>query len=187
MSQSTGRLVRIAFLIGAVGALAGCDTIRAATGSDKQPPDEFAITTKAPLTIPPDYNLRPPAPGAAPANQVEPTQAAQQALFANADPATVAANMSGSMSTGEKLLLAYAGAQNAAPTIRQDVASDGHAMQSSSADFTQQVLDYQKPAAAPASDTKKPDETATADKPTTDKPAEDKPEEKKSGGWFDWF
>src|SRR5215469_8368149 len=132
-------------LVGATALLSGCDTIRDATGADKQPPDEFAVLTKAPLIIPPDYNLRPPKPGAAPLNQSEPTDTAQQSLF-GADTATIARAMPGNMSDGEKMLLASAGAQNADPTVRQNLASDRNkALQSASDDFTNSVLFWQKP------------------------------------------
>src|SRR5215469_14988136 len=119
MAYRSERALGIAILVGAAVALSGCDTMREASGAGKEPPDEFAIVTKAPLVIPPDYNLRPPKPGAAPTNQVAPTQAAQQALL-GADTATVAAAIPGNASMGEKLLLTHAGAQNANPTIRQD-------------------------------------------------------------------
>ena len=48
-------------------ALSGCSSIRDLAGLQKKSPDEFAVTTKAPLVIPPDFNLRPPMPGAPPA------------------------------------------------------------------------------------------------------------------------
>ena len=48
----------------AATALSGCDNLRQAAGLNKKSPDEFAVTTKAPLVIPPDFNLRPPMPGA---------------------------------------------------------------------------------------------------------------------------
>ena len=40
----------------------GCGIGRA-VGGGKNAPDEFAIATKAPLVVPPDYSLRPPKPG----------------------------------------------------------------------------------------------------------------------------
>jgi len=77
MSSTSQALVRVA-LLSAIGlSLAACDTLRSVAGNDKQPPDEFAVVTKAPLIIPPDYNLHPPKPGAAPLNQTSPTQSAQ--------------------------------------------------------------------------------------------------------------
>jgi len=38
--------------------------MRLALGMDRVGPDEFAIESRAPLLIPPDFNLRPPQPGA---------------------------------------------------------------------------------------------------------------------------
>jgi hypothetical protein len=140
------RLLGTVLLIAATSALSGCDTLRSALGSDKQAPDEFAVVTKAPLIMPPDYNLKPPKPGAPPTNQVSPTQSAQAALF-NADPATVAAAIPGSMSMGEKLLLSYAGAANSDPSIRQVIAAENKKMQSADDSFTDSLMFWQKPAA----------------------------------------
>lgn len=120
-------------------ALSGCDSIRAAAGLSKQAPDEFAITTKAPLVIPPDYNLRPPKPGAAPTNQSSPSDAAQGALF-EADPNAAAANLPSSYSDGEKALLASAGAAGADDSIRRQIAADDAQAQDSDESFTDQVL-----------------------------------------------
>ena len=53
------RVLCVAALGAGVIALAGCDSIREEAGLSKQSPDEFAVTTKAPLIIPPDFNLRP--------------------------------------------------------------------------------------------------------------------------------
>src|SRR5882724_1852506 len=121
------RIVPIALFILVAAATSGCNSIRQAAGEGKDSPDEFAVVTKAPLVIPPDFNLKPPAPGTAPTNQIEPTQAAQNALF-NADPATVAATLPATMSPGERYLLGAAGVQNADPTIRQQIASDTSGM-----------------------------------------------------------
>ena len=61
----------------ALAALAGCESLRDAAGLTKKSPDEFAVTTKAPLVIPPDFNLRPPLPGAPPANTRDPSSNAE--------------------------------------------------------------------------------------------------------------
>jgi DUF3035 family protein len=42
----------------------GCADFRQALGMDRVGPDEFAVESRAPLTIPPEFNLRPPQPGA---------------------------------------------------------------------------------------------------------------------------
>ena len=57
---------RIAIILGlaATTALAGCSDFRKAVGTEKSSPDEFAVVARAPLSLPPNYGLRPPAPGA---------------------------------------------------------------------------------------------------------------------------
>jgi hypothetical protein len=44
--------------------LSGCGDFRRAIGMDRVGPDEFAVESRAPLTIPPEFDLRPPQPGA---------------------------------------------------------------------------------------------------------------------------
>ncbi|MGE5269697.1 MAG: DUF3035 domain-containing protein [Thiohalocapsa sp.] len=44
--------------------LPGCSGMRRAMGMDNVGPDEFAVESRAPLTLPPDFDLRPPQPGA---------------------------------------------------------------------------------------------------------------------------
>ena len=54
------KLVPIAAGLGVAVLLAGC----AHKGYDRARPDEFAVARQAPLVIPPDFALVPPAPGA---------------------------------------------------------------------------------------------------------------------------
>ena len=125
---------------GLVVSLAGCESVRNAAGLTKQPPDEFAVVSKAPLIIPPDFNLKPPKPGAAPLNQTSPTISAQAALYGGDDPATAVQSIPGNFSDGEKLLLAQAGAANASDSIRQQITADNRNMQSAEDDFTDNLL-----------------------------------------------
>ena len=120
-------------------ALSACDSIREAAGLTKVPPDEFAVSTKAPLVVPPDYNLRPPQPGAAPITKTDPDVAAQQAMFSNADPQTIAAGMSGNFTPGEKMLLANARVQTADPAIRAELQSENN-QQGADQSFTDRIL-----------------------------------------------
>jgi hypothetical protein len=119
-------------------ALSGCDTIRSAAGITKTPPDEFAVVTKAPLVVPPDYELRPPKPGAVPTNQTSPTGAAQAALYS--DDSGTPDSVTGNYSEVEKTLLAQSGAANADHSIREQIASDEKSMQSSDQSFTDKLL-----------------------------------------------
>ena len=131
------RVVYLAALAGLAVSLVGCDSIRDAAGLTKISPDEFAVATKAPLIIPPDYNLAPPKPGAAPTNQISPTEQAEGALYGTRPSATTA---QGPVSPGEQELLSKAGAADANDTIRQKIAADNRAMQASDEGFTNQLL-----------------------------------------------
>jgi hypothetical protein len=106
-------------------ALAGCDGLDRALGYQKVVPDEFAVTPRAPLAIPPDYALRPPEPGAAPTQEVSPADQAKQTIFrASGDDVLPGA---AERSEGENLLLKEAGAASAAPDIRQELAREAQA------------------------------------------------------------
>ena len=66
--RAVGGRTRAVALIGvclSLLALPGCSDVRMAIGMDRGGPDEFAVESRAPLLIPPDFNLRPPQPGAA--------------------------------------------------------------------------------------------------------------------------
>src|SRR5436305_15130666 len=60
--------------------LPGCSGFRQALGMDRVGPDEFAVESRAPLTIPPDYDLRPPQPGAARPQEVTAAERARKAI-----------------------------------------------------------------------------------------------------------
>jgi hypothetical protein len=92
-----GVLFRLAVLCLAGGVtLAGCDTFKQAIGVENVPPDEFAVESQAPLTIPPDFDLRPPKPGAPRPHEVSSEAAAQQ-LLAKVGPGKPIAEQSGGL------------------------------------------------------------------------------------------
>ena len=57
--------LRTALTLGGMAALlAACTgTVQENLGIAKRSPDEFQVVRRAPLVLPPDYNLRPPSPG----------------------------------------------------------------------------------------------------------------------------
>jgi hypothetical protein len=201
MPYVSKQVLRFGLLAAGAVALMGCQTIRDATGLSKEGPDEFAVVTKAPLIIPPEFNLRPPRDGAPPVNQVQPTDVAQSALFDTQDPAATAKTIAGDYSEAEKMLLATSHATNPDPSIRQQIASDGRSMEAADDNFTKQVLFWQNSKeqganvdaeteakrmdaqknggqSVPQTTPKKPNDTATIDK---------KDDSDSKGGWFDWF
>src|SRR5687767_10455914 len=87
-----GRLALSAIMLVAGLAASGCDNARKAMGFDKNTPDEFKIVNRAPLSLPPDYALRPPQPGASrPQEQTVPEQARQALIGSSGTPARPAA------------------------------------------------------------------------------------------------
>ena len=160
--------------------LAGCGSLRNLAGLQKKSPDEFAVTTKAPLVIPPDFNLRPPTPGAPPTNQLDPSANAEEALFNTADAQTVANGMRGNYSMAEKLLMAHAGVQNSDPGVRSKLAADSRVIQNANRSFTDRVLGV-----SPTPDTGKPvNADGEIGRRNGRKAA---PAKKDDGGWFDWL
>jgi hypothetical protein len=67
-------------VLAAAVLLAGCEETKRALGQTKQAPDEFAVYQRAPLSLPPNYNLRPPTPGKDRPQSVNPRDRAAAAL-----------------------------------------------------------------------------------------------------------
>ena len=107
--MSVSKTIAASALLAAVG-LAGCQSTQQALGMTKVTPDEFRVVTKAPLVVPPDYALRPPAPGKPRPQELQPESAARTALLGQREAEI--------RTDGEKLLAAKAGADKADPLIR---------------------------------------------------------------------
>ena len=188
MRRPMQRVVYLAALAAVTVSLAGCDSLRQAAGLTKSSPDEFAVVTKAPLIIPPDYNLTPPKPGAAPTNQISPTQEAEGTLYGQSPPTSTA---KGPLSSGEQELLAKAGAAHSSNMIRQRIAADNKAMQAADDSFTNQLLfgmasDHSQGAPLDADAEKQRldhGNTGSATQPTP--PQGSTTIQKDSGGWLD--
>jgi len=65
--------------------MAGCSDFKKSIGLEPTMPDEFAVESRAPLTVPPDFDLRPPTPGAPRPQEKSADQQAKD-VFAEAGP-----------------------------------------------------------------------------------------------------
>jgi hypothetical protein len=99
-------------LLIAAASLSGCGSSGLL---NRDRPDEFAVSRQAPLVIPPDFALVPPAPGAAPSAGTDSARQAMEAMFGG--PAARSAT--------ETAALRAAGRSDAAPGIRSDAADPG--------------------------------------------------------------
>ncbi len=129
----TAKTLRTGLLLAlAASALPGCAGMGKALGGGKNPPDEFAIATKAPLVVPPDYALRPPKPGESRPQELSPSERAKQVLLGDVS----AAPPTG----GEQILLQEAGATVADPNIRAILAAENGGRSEKDRSFANQLM-----------------------------------------------
>jgi hypothetical protein len=135
------RLASAVLLGGALIALGGCsgEGMARTFGLTRDAPDEYTVTTRAPLSMPPDYNLRPPRPGAPRPQEQTERQQAQEALV----PQTALDSPQSGASPGQEALL-----QEAGPPAPSDIRSrvDQDARYAANDDsFVDKVLYWRKP------------------------------------------
>ncbi len=123
---------------GLVVSLGACSQIREEIGLDKTSPDEFRVVANAPLAIPPDYNLRPPAPGAPRPQEGTPTDQARVAVFGpegRIDP-----NADTNEAVTDQAFLSDAGANTTQANIRQVVDDETQTINSNTTDFVDTLV-----------------------------------------------
>lgn len=104
----------------------GCSNLRGWMGGDKAAPDEFRVVTRAPLSLPPDYGLVAPQPGAPRPQETDVRDSARQIVVDRQGGAAAqkqqqqAAALQG-RDPGEAALLKRAGVAEADPNIRATV------------------------------------------------------------------
>ncbi|MBL28345.1 MAG: hypothetical protein CMM50_12445 [Rhodospirillaceae bacterium] len=117
--EVVGLVKRIAVVVLVALALQGCGGLKETLGmGSKRAPDEMQVVSRPPLSLPPDYNLRPPAPGAPPTGQEPVRDQAAKLLLGDrrAEPSA--------LSQGEQAFLTGAGADRADPDIRTKLAQE---------------------------------------------------------------
>lgn len=107
-----------AFLCIPAFVLAGCSSgVKETLGLERSAPDEFAVIERAPLTMPPNFNLEPPRPGA-PRPQEEMTSTKAKGLVLSSQSS---APKPSDVSASEQALLGKVGAAKADPNIRNEL------------------------------------------------------------------
>ena len=105
--------ITISCVIAGVTGLSACSSATKALGLKQSAPNEFNIITKAPLVVPPEYNLRPPQIGESSYENNYSQKAARDALVGDID--------SAEPSTGGQYLLVKANAPRSNPEIRLEI------------------------------------------------------------------
>jgi hypothetical protein len=135
--QKSLSLVALIAATAASAGVTGCSSLSA----DRVAPDEFRVVTNAPLTLPPDYALRPPRPGEARPQTGSSSEEARQALFGQ--------DLGRAASQGERQLVSNAGAETAPADIREMVDFEGATIVHRNEAVADRVIEFQG-SAAPA-------------------------------------
>ena len=157
-------------------ATGGCSGVKETPGLTKQSPDEFKVVSRAPLSMPPDYNLRPPTPGAPRPQEGTPRDQAQQAVLGvapDAIPPIGEGESDTAQSSGESALLQSAGATGVDPNIRQLVDTETAEDEADSRTLADTLLFWREPepygeVVDPAAEQKRINENQALGQPVTE-------------------
>lgn len=139
----------ICILLAATTALTACSSAKKQFGIGRQSPDEFAVVERAPLTLPPDYALRPPRAGGD-TPQVAQAQAKRVILGAQADASAQETVAAGSATD---MILQQAGATKTQPNIRATLDKESAVISTQNRSVAEKILFWDKdapPAVTPA-------------------------------------
>ena len=127
-------LITTTALIAACASLTACATASKRLGLTTTAPNEFNILTKAPLVVPPEYNLLPPRVGESSADNNYTQEAARKALIGDIDPTEP--------TRGEIVLMTKAGVGRANQEVRVEI--DGaNSVERKTKGFSDRVLFWQ--------------------------------------------
>ena len=130
------KFFKTAFIVTAASfTLSACgDNLKETFGYSKNAPDEFAVITKSPLILPPDYSLRPPNKLASGPREANPREQVRDLLLGEKE--SQPTNVAGI----EKSLLEKAGALNADDSIRATIEQDGKTTIRKKGNFVEELL-----------------------------------------------
>ena len=121
-------------------SLGACQGMRQSIGLTKVVPDEFVTVSTAPLSVPPEYGLRPPSPGQPRPQELAPESAARQILLGQRQSIT--------RTPGEQALVTAAGADRADPLARYVVDDEFGDLTHKEESFANRVMFWRKDDAA---------------------------------------
>ena len=142
MIQTISNRLSIFFLMTGALLVGACDGAREAIGIGKQSPDEFAVVTRAPLSMPPDFGLRPPRPGVDRPQETTIANSARDLIVKSADPKAPARSVS-TESLGELAILSKAGATNPDPNIRREINRESSILATENDSFADRLIFWQ--------------------------------------------
>lgn len=132
-------------LIGLTAAAAMITACSSSGNSGPRTPDEFRIVTKAPLSVPPEYNLRPPKAGLAMPAEVNADSTGRVAAFGT--------TFGADASAAERALVAAADANAVNPVIRAQIDYEEAGVIRKSTSSSERIMSWQGDEDTPRGDT----------------------------------
>lgn len=139
--------LRVATMALATGLLAACGDVRQTIGLESSSPDEYRVVVRAPLSMPAEYGLPAPKPGAARPQETTTRDATKQIVLDSEGKAKVKAEKPEdfkNVTHAEAILLSKLGANSVDPNIRQVVARENKALQAENQSFVESLLFWKK-------------------------------------------
>lgn len=142
--SSVRTLSRVGLALLAGLSLSACGDVKQKLGFNREAPDEFTVLQRAPLSVPPDFALRPPQPGAVRPQEGSEKDRARDTLLGRTakNPRVYARELeaNSSLSQGEKTVLTRAGANEAETNIRDTVDRETSTLAKENQSFTDYLV-----------------------------------------------
>lgn len=135
---------QIACAMLALAVASGCGDTRKVLGLDKQTPDEFRIVNRAPLSLPPDYALRVPEPGAVRPQEKTIPERAIAAITGTPVSAVSGSGAPDPADPGETAFLQRLGADRAQPDIRATLERENSSLVTEDQNFLDSLMFWRK-------------------------------------------
>lgn len=130
-------------------AAAACGGGQTALVGGKRSPDEFAVYTRAPLTMPPEFALRPPTPGSSVGEAPDTRGEARETLVGAPGGSPVVASASAAVppdaSYGTTAIMERTGALSVDPDVRSRINRETAVLASEDQSFTERLMFWSKP------------------------------------------
>jgi hypothetical protein len=126
-------------------------SVQNALGLGKRAPDEFAVVSRAPLVVPPDFDLRPPRPGeprpmvGTAGDQARAAMLGQAPLESGNLRARGGEGLGPAASTGQQALLTQAGGDGADPDVRRRIAAENQSLAAVEQAMFTRLLKWREP------------------------------------------
>ena len=122
--------------------LSACQDARRALGFEKSAPDEFQVVERAPLSMPPEFAMRPPSPGAVRPQEGNVRDQAKATLLGRRQVTPI---QTAGRTEGDVTLLRRAGAEQIQPGVRELVNKETLSLAEADKTLTDKIVFWREP------------------------------------------